>query len=630
MLGGLPNRSAWRGARRNRRLLRAVVLAGGVAVLGACPSVGRVGAVAPTDPTVEPASASTEPPTGPDEPCADPNGTATALLVHPSDVWDDGSGAAVDAVVTLDLGADPASLLPGVPSLTSTVLRVPCRLEARLIASGAADVSPAGAVSAVLGPGDTVSWQWDVETHATVTLTLQLSGADSPSAHRIDVVVVDEQPSPTTDESPETSTVPVGPGTTEPAPGEGSVPPVGSSPDTSAAATDSTDESLVDECRRRTVNPGAGTWRPPADARANVGATVTVRAILVPDELHSLLPPDDATGSSAAPVPVPTVTCRVEARLVAQPGDATFDREWSEKTVRAALATVWIWQITPTRDGELPFTVELRGITADGERFDLAVPARFTLFVAPSDAPDDATSTKLGPSGPDGSAAGPDPSGGSGGMPRLVVPASATVALLGGAALLLHRRRLSSARTGRFRTAPVAGALGALGGGALGANPLGPTRVFLSYSRRDGVAAGRLSEELEALGWEVWQDTEDIVGGESWRRSVVDGLQAAHAVILIVSPNSMASTNVERELTIADDEGKPVFPVMIAETNLVSGFKYLLAGVQIIDISGPAHRDGMSRLVQAIEAHRRGADGVDGAGGADGSGGQGGEDATPP
>ena len=101
-------------------------------------------------------------------------------------------------------------------------------------------------------------------------------------------------------------------------------------------------------------------------------------------------------------------------------------------------------------------------------------------------------------------------------------------------------------------------------------------------------------------------DTEDIAGGESWRRSIVDALQSVHAVILVVSPNSMISSNVERELTIADDEGTPVFPVMVAATDLVSGFKYLLAGVQITDITGAAYADGVARVVHAIEAHRTG------------------------
>ncbi|MGD9702267.1 MAG: toll/interleukin-1 receptor domain-containing protein [Acidimicrobiia bacterium] len=524
--------------------------------------------------------------------CAEPSGTATALLVHPTQVEHDVEAepsASVDVVVTLDLTAQPGALLPGVPSLTSTTLELPCRLQGSLTAGGVdAGISPGGSLSGTLSPGGAITWRWEVSAGLPLELTLRLAGEGGSAIieRRVDIVIVLSSGGPTTTAASATTGNP--PATVEPPGGTapGRTTSVGPSPVTTTGG------SLTDECRRRTQNPGPGVWRPPADATGTVGSTLTVRAVLSADA-DTAVPPDDATGSSAAPVTIPTVTCRVEARLVGPPGAAEFDASWSERTVRAALATAWVWQVTPIRDGEIPLTVELRGIAENGERFDLALPARFVLSVAPAVASGGPSTDEVRKSGGRGMVEPRPDSDTLDQLPGFVVPTSVGVAALSGAGLFAYRRRRQTA-TVRGRIRPAAG-IDVSGG---------PTRVFLSYSRRDGAAASRLARDLEAHGWEVWMDTEDIAGGESWRRSIVDGLQSAHAVILMVSPNSMVSSNVERELTIADDEGKRVFPVMVAATDLVSGFKYLLAGVQIIDITGASHAPGVERLIHAIETHR--------------------------
>jgi hypothetical protein len=320
---------------------------------------------------------------------------------------------------------------------------------------------------------------------------------------------------------------------------------------------------------------------------------LTVRAVLSADE-SSAIPPDDATGSSAAPLTIQRVLCRVEARLVGQAGDAEFNSDWIPRTIRTALVAAWVWQVTPTRDGDIPLIVELRGKAPNGEYFDLDLPARFVLTVSPAVDAAGPPIADARTSGNDSSVGSGRGSGSSGQLPGVMMTSAVVVALSGAGFVAYRRRRVLA--PGHRRARPLAAV----------DDPTGPTRVFLSYSRRDAAAASRLARDLEASGWDVWMDTDDIAGGESWRRSIVDALQSAHAVILVVSPNSMISSNVERELTIADDEGKPVFPVMVAATDLVSGFKYLLAGVQITDITGAAYADGVARVVHAIEAHRTG------------------------
>ena len=54
-------------------------------------------------------------------------------------------------------------------------------------------------------------------------------------------------------------------------------------------------------------------------------------------------------------------------------------------------------------------------------------------------------------------------------------------------------------------------------------------RVFVSYSRKDADFVARIEQDLNALGYDLWVDTEDILAGgqDRWRRSIVAAIQAS-------------------------------------------------------------------------------------------------------
>ena len=65
-------------------------------------------------------------------------------------------------------------------------------------------------------------------------------------------------------------------------------------------------------------------------------------------------------------------------------------------------------------------------------------------------------------------------------------------------------------------------------------------RLFLSYGRRDAAElAGRLRADLEALGYEVWQDTRQIRPGKGWEQEIQDGLRSTQVVIALLSPHAV-------------------------------------------------------------------------------------------
>ena len=86
------------------------------------------------------------------------------------------------------------------------------------------------------------------------------------------------------------------------------------------------------------------------------------------------------------------------------------------------------------------------------------------------------------------------------------------------------------------------------------------TSIFVSYSHIDRAFATRLAEALPALGIEPWIDLEGIHGGARWSTLVQEGLESCEALILILSPESMGSSNVHfqlRRIQHIDFHGQP-------------------------------------------------------------------------
>ena len=128
--------------------------------------------------------------------------------------------------------------------------------------------------------------------------------------------------------------------------------------------------------------------------------------------------------------------------------------------------------------------------------------------------------------------------------------------------------------------------------------------VFLSYSRRDTEFVSRIGRDLSARGFEVWLDTQDIVGGgiDRWRTSIVAGIRRSDVVVVVLSPNSVQSENVERELTVAAENRRRVVPILHQPCELPDGFQYELAGLQHIDFVVQSYDRAFDELLRQLQA----------------------------
>ncbi len=119
--------------------------------------------------------------------------------------------------------------------------------------------------------------------------------------------------------------------------------------------------------------------------------------------------------------------------------------------------------------------------------------------------------------------------------------------------------------------------------------------LFISYAREDAAFALRLATDLRAAGVSIWIDQLDIPTGARWDRAVQTALENCARFLIILSPASTASENVQDELALALDENKIIVPVLHRECKTPLRLRRL----QRIDFTQDYQR-GLQKLLEDI------------------------------
>ena len=119
--------------------------------------------------------------------------------------------------------------------------------------------------------------------------------------------------------------------------------------------------------------------------------------------------------------------------------------------------------------------------------------------------------------------------------------------------------------------------------------------AFFSYSRTDSEFALKLAADLKKAGANAWLDQLDIEPGAPWDRAVEDALTQSPRVLLILSPNSVASDNIRDEVSFALNEQKRIIPVLYRDCKV----PFRLARLQHIDFRTD-YEHGLETLLRAL------------------------------
>ena len=122
------------------------------------------------------------------------------------------------------------------------------------------------------------------------------------------------------------------------------------------------------------------------------------------------------------------------------------------------------------------------------------------------------------------------------------------------------------------------------------------TRVFISHASKDQSTAEELAAALESLSIRTWLATRDIDIGANYAQEIVRAIISSGSLVVILTPESIASPHVRREVSLAVSKGIPLLPVNSAGSaaalkDLPDDWIYWLNLVQVLsfsDIAGAA------------------------------------------
>src|ERR1700730_13318550 len=125
--------------------------------------------------------------------------------------------------------------------------------------------------------------------------------------------------------------------------------------------------------------------------------------------------------------------------------------------------------------------------------------------------------------------------------------------------------------------------------------------IFISHSSLDQQIANDIKTALDQFGFEqVFLDFDKVTGidaGENWEKRLYEELSRCHAVILVLTPNWLASTWGRIELAQARALGSVILPIVCAPI----GDRYVLPEVQSVDLLD-WKAGGLERVEQRLRA----------------------------
>jgi hypothetical protein len=139
----------------------------------------------------------------------------------------------------------------------------------------------------------------------------------------------------------------------------------------------------------------------------------------------------------------------------------------------------------------------------------------------------------------------------------------------------------------------------------------GKPSVFISYSRKNIECAAALVTGLLAKGHEVWWDKKDIRGGANYFKKIAEGIKNARIFIPLLSPDSVGSVWVAREVYFACKKQKDIVPVIVEYTDLPDDLELALGGLHYVTYTGRASCEPEEHIEAALDELHGQATGVD-------------------
>jgi len=123
-------------------------------------------------------------------------------------------------------------------------------------------------------------------------------------------------------------------------------------------------------------------------------------------------------------------------------------------------------------------------------------------------------------------------------------------------------------------------------------------KVFISYTHHDQTFAKKLAGELESQGMQVWWDFERLQGGQDWQKEIERALKECDFLLVILTPEAVASEWVGNEVTYASRAQKTIIPLRLRKCEI----PIALIKKQYIDFEKQTQNEAIKELIGILKA----------------------------
>ena len=127
-------------------------------------------------------------------------------------------------------------------------------------------------------------------------------------------------------------------------------------------------------------------------------------------------------------------------------------------------------------------------------------------------------------------------------------------------------------------------------------------KVFISYNHADQVFVKKLARDLQKAGLSVWWDEWEVKVGDSIIEKVSNGITTSAHLMVILSPSSVNSSWVQREVSsalmeqLAREKGITILPVLLKDCDI----PILLKDIRWADFR-KSYKAGKAELLRALK-----------------------------
>jgi hypothetical protein len=126
--------------------------------------------------------------------------------------------------------------------------------------------------------------------------------------------------------------------------------------------------------------------------------------------------------------------------------------------------------------------------------------------------------------------------------------------------------------------------------------------VFISYSSHDKAVADAVCATIENRKVRCWIAPRDVLPGQPYAESILDGIQKSRIFVLVFSSDSNLSQQVLREVERAVSKGIPVLPFRIDNVEPTKSMELFLSATHWLDALTPPLEKHLQKLADTVES----------------------------